>query len=84
MSGDKKKPTLEEILPRLKMFVILVMLFPMVGMVFVIGIIWFQQPKNMDIILTALILLMVFYAISIYYLVKRNDEIAKKKRDTVN
>ena len=83
MSGDKKKPTLEEILPRLKMFVVLVMLFPMVGMVFVIGIIWFQQPKNMDIILTALILLMVFYAISIYYLVKRNDEIAKKKRDTV-
>ena len=83
MSGDKKKPTLEEILPRLKMFVILVMLFPMVGMVFVIGIIWFQQPKNMDIILTALILLMVFYATSIYYLVKRNDEIAKKKRDTV-
>jgi hypothetical protein len=83
MSGDKKKPTLEEILPRLKMFVILVMLFPMVGMAFVVGIIWIQHPKNMEIILTALILLMVFYAISIYYLVKKNDEVAIKKRDTV-
>lgn len=84
MSGDKKKPTLEEILPRLKMFVILVMLFPMVGMVLVVGIIWFQQPKNMDIILTALVLLMVFYAVSIYYLIKKNDAVAKSKHDTVN
>ncbi|MCX6643132.1 MAG: hypothetical protein NTV15_07065 [Candidatus Bathyarchaeota archaeon] len=84
MSGDKKKPTLEEILPRLKMFVILVMLFPMVGMVLVVGIIWFQQPKNMDIILTALVLLMIFYAVSIYYLIKKNDAVAKSKLDTVN
>jgi hypothetical protein len=83
MSGDKKKPTLEEILPRLKMFVILVMMFPMVGMALVVGIIWLQQPKHMDIILTALIFLMVFYAISIYYLIKKNDAVAKSKQDTV-
>jgi hypothetical protein len=81
---EPKKPTLSEILPKLKIFFIAVMIFPIIGMFMAIAIIWIQHPKNFEIIISAIGFLMVFYLVIIYYTSKKMDALTKASKEPSN
>ena len=83
MSNDstipQNKPTLTEIMIKLKPFFLIVMLFPLVGMIIATVLIFQLKPNNMELIIGLIIFLMLVYLGTIYYISKRIDSLKNNK-----
>jgi len=71
MKLSKKKPTIAEIVKANRMFILVLMMTPIIGMISAIFLISYKQPKNMEIALGAIIFLIVQYGLTIYYFDKK-------------
>ncbi|MBN1682941.1 hypothetical protein JW865_05255 [Candidatus Bathyarchaeota archaeon] len=76
---SQNKPTLTEIMIKLKPFFLIVMLFPLVGMIIAAILIFQIKPNNMELIIGLIIFLMMVYLGTIYYISKRIDSLKNNK-----
>ena len=75
----QNKPTLTEIMIKLKPFFLVVILFPLVGMVIAVVLIFQIKPNNMELIIGLIFFLILFYLGTIYYISKRIDSLKNNK-----
>jgi len=77
----EKKPSLSEILRANRLFVILLLSIPIVGMVIAAGLVLYKRPDNTILALGVIFFLMVQYGITVYILIKRLDSLARRGED---
>ena len=71
--NSPKKPTLTEIMIKMKPLFLLVLLFPVIGMIIAGVLIYMTKPNNMEIILSAICFLILIYSGTIFYISKKID-----------
>ena len=75
--NPEKKLTLEETMRRIRPLFIMMMLFPLIGMIAAMIILFMLQPKNL-LLLEALILFsMAFFVVTTYLVYKRMGKMGK-------
>jgi hypothetical protein len=74
----EKKPRLGDILKANRLFIIVLLSLPLVGMIIAAGLVLYTRPDNMIIALAVIFFLMVQYGITVYILIKRLDSLARR------
>ena len=73
-----KKLTLEETMRRIRPLFILMMFFPLTGMIAAMIIIYMIQPKNLLLIEALILLSMIFFLVTTYLVFKRMGQLRPK------
>jgi len=76
----EEKPSIAEVLDANRRFIYALLATPYLGMVIAIGLIWYRKPSNMYIALGVIFFLMVQYGLTVYFFVKRLDNVVKEDK----
>ena len=76
--SPEKKLTLEETMRRIRPLFILMMFFPLSGMIAAMIIIYMIQPKNLLLIEALILLSMIFFLVTTYLVFKRMGQLRPK------
>jgi hypothetical protein len=74
----EKKLTLEETLRRIRPLFIMMMIFPLFGLIAAMVILYILQPKNLLFIEVMIFISMVLYIVTTYLAVKKMGQMGKK------
>lgn len=77
----EKKPSISEILKANRTFIIGLLSFPIVGMLIATGLVLYKKPGNMVVVLGVILFLLVQYALTVYYMIKRFDSLSVKSEE---
>jgi uncharacterized membrane protein YkgB len=72
---QEPKPTLKEIFRRNRLLFRAIMLFPVVGMIVAIGVLYMHPSRNLPIQVALMVFLLVQYVISVFLISRRMDAI---------
>lgn len=72
----EKKLTIEETLRRIRPLFILMMFFPLTGMIAAMIIIYMIQPRNLVLIEVLILLSMIFFLVTTYLVFKRMGQLS--------
>jgi len=78
--GEKPKLSVDETMRRMRPLFIMMMLFPLIGMIAAMIIIYMIQPKNMLLIEALIMFSMVFFLVTTYLFVKRMANFTGKNK----
>jgi uncharacterized protein YacL len=78
--NPEKKLTLEETMRRIRPLFIMMMMFPLIGMVVAMVIIYMIQPKNLLLMEGMIFLSMVFFVVTTYLVFKRMGQMGQKAK----
>jgi len=73
----KKKPSINEIMKANRQVIVMLLSFPIAGMIIAMGLILYKRPDNMLVALGVITFLLVQYSLMIYFLIKRIDSMNK-------
>ena len=81
-NGDKseKKITLEESLRRIKPLFIMMMMFPLIGMIAAMVILYMIRPKNLLLMEVMIVLSMILYIVTTYLFINRMGRVGQEKK----
>ncbi len=75
---EEKKISLEETMRRIRPLFIMMMLFPLIGMIAAMIIIYMIQPKNLILIEALILFSMIFFVVTTYLVYMRMGEMGKR------
>jgi len=75
---SEKKPSLTEILQANIRIIIMVMSMPLLGMAIAIGLVIWQRPERLALVVGLILFAMVQYGLTIYILIKRISNMGEK------
>jgi len=78
--NPEKKLTLEETMRRIRPLFIMMMMFPLIGMVAAMVILYMIQPKNLLLMEGMIFLSMVFFVVTTYLVFKRMGQMGQKAK----
>jgi membrane protein YdbS with pleckstrin-like domain len=78
--NTEKKLTLEETMRRIRPLFIMMMMFPLIGMVAAMVILYMIQPKNLLLMEGMIFLSMVFFVVTTYLVFKRMGQMGQKAK----
>ena len=78
--NPEKKVTLEETMRRIRPLFILMMLFPLIGMIAAMIILYMLQPKNLILLEAMIFFSMAFFVVTIYLVYKRMGQMGQKSK----
>ena len=76
---QKKKLSVDEAMRRMRPLFIMMMMFPLIGMIAAIIIIYMIEPKNFLLIEALILFSMAFFIVTTYLFVKRMENFTGKK-----
>ncbi|HIH88688.1 TPA: hypothetical protein HA344_05715 [Candidatus Bathyarchaeota archaeon] len=77
---EEKKISLEETMRRIRPLFIMMMLFPLIGMIAAMIIIYIIQPKNLILIETLILFSMIFFVVTTYLVYMKMGEMGKRAK----
>jgi hypothetical protein len=76
---EKKKISVDEAMRRMRPLFIMMMMFPLIGMIAAMIIIYMLQPKNLLLIEALIFFSMTFFIVTTYLFLKRMENFTGKK-----
>jgi hypothetical protein len=65
--------TFKETMRKYRTYIIALLMFPVTGMVVALGIVAWRPPKNVVLVVAVIFFLMVQYAVTVFFIMKRID-----------
>jgi membrane glycosyltransferase len=78
---EKKKLSVDETMRRMRPLFIMMMMFPLIGMIAAMAIIYMIQPKNLLLLEILIFLSMAFFIVTTYFFYKRMGNFTGKTTD---
>jgi positive regulator of sigma E activity len=75
---QEKKLTLEETMRRIRPFFIIMMMFPLIGMIAAMIILYMIQPKNLLLLEVLILFSMAFFVVTTYLVYKKMGQMGQK------
>jgi positive regulator of sigma E activity len=79
--AEKKKLSIDETMRRMRPLFIMMMMFPLIGMIAAMAIIYIIQPKNLLLLESLIFASMAFFVVASYFFYKRMGNFTGKKPD---
>ncbi|MCX6648274.1 MAG: hypothetical protein NTV61_02645 [Candidatus Bathyarchaeota archaeon] len=76
---EKKKLTVDETMRRMRPFFVMLMMFPLIGMIAAMIIVYMIQPKNLLLIESLIFFSMAIFVVTTYLFIKRMGQFSTKK-----
>jgi hypothetical protein len=76
---EKKKLSIDETMRRMRPLFIMMMMFPLIGMIAAMAIIYMIQPKNLLLLESLIFASMAFFVVTTYFFYKRMSNFTGKK-----
>jgi hypothetical protein len=80
---EKKKLSVDETMRRMRPLFIMMMMFPLIGMITAMIIIYMIQPKNLLLLESLIFFAMLFFVVTTYMFFKRMGNFTGKKPDEI-
>ena len=76
---EKKKLSIDEMMRRMRPLFIMMMMFPLIGMIAAMALIFMIQPKNLLLLESLIFASMAFFVVTTYFFYKRMGNFTGKK-----